>query len=101
MTLINIENYLAKFGKTDTDYLRAHYERFKTTFTFCDALPFQARIIDIGAHWLHQAIFFSTAGYQVTCCDAPNTLELDINIRVALDQGINLVPYTRLDLGRV
>ena len=99
--LEEIEGWFLNHGSTDVNYLRGHFNRFRRTFEICSlGLPTQARILDIGCHWLHQAYFFSQRGHEVTGVDAPNTLGQQSVQRVATDLKINLKSYTRLDLGQ-
>jgi 2-polyprenyl-6-hydroxyphenyl methylase/3-demethylubiquinone-9 3-methyltransferase len=69
--------WLASFGGTDDSYFRAHFGRFVDTKAFCERdapLPAGSKILDVGAHWLHQTIFYALDGHRVACVDAPNTL---------------------------
>jgi 2-polyprenyl-3-methyl-5-hydroxy-6-metoxy-1,4-benzoquinol methylase len=100
-SLNKIESWFSNFGVTDTSYLRSHFARFSRTFDFCSVtLPKQATILDVGCHWLHQSFFFASRGHHVVGADAPNTLRLDSVRRVAAQLKVDLVSYTRLDLGQ-
>jgi 2-polyprenyl-3-methyl-5-hydroxy-6-metoxy-1,4-benzoquinol methylase len=100
----NVEEALewfARHGATDHHYLRAHFPRFARTYQFGgEGLPPRSEVLDIGCHWLHQAWFFARAGHKVTCADAPNTLRLPSVQSAAAEYGIDLVSYTRIDLGQ-
>jgi 2-polyprenyl-3-methyl-5-hydroxy-6-metoxy-1,4-benzoquinol methylase len=99
--LADVEAWFARHGATDVGYLQAHFDRFERTHAFGSAgLPPQARVLDIGCHWLHQAHFFARSGCRVTGADAPNTLREHSVQSAAREMGIDLVSYTRLDLGQ-
>ncbi len=88
-------------GGTDESYLRAHFSRFKASYDFAAAnLDAQSIVLDVGAHWLHQATFFARAGHKLICAevaggppDLPNVQEQ------ARALGANLVLIKRLELG--
>ncbi len=91
---------ISQFGNTDTAYLEHHFNRFKNTFNlFSQSWNKERgnRVLDIGAHWLHQSLFYSLNGFQVTACDFPATLQQDSVIKLAQNQNISLLPYTDLE----
>jgi 2-polyprenyl-3-methyl-5-hydroxy-6-metoxy-1,4-benzoquinol methylase len=97
-------SFFDKHGSTDFDYLKNHYRRFTYTIDFCDHIFIEKKkqtlnVLDLGCHWLHQAYFFRQIGCNVTAGDSPNTLQLPSVQNIALDLNINLIKYTRLDLG--
>lgn len=100
--MISQEQVLAVFGEaggTDLDYLEAHLPRFLNTFRRFDSRWDRrrgVRMLDIGAHWLHQAVVFALGGYQVTAADVPVTFELESVQKLADSQGIGLLSYTDL-----
>ena len=91
---------LETYGHTDTGYLRHHYERFRVTLAEFDGSWDRSRgvrLLDIGAHWLHQSLMWRRAGYDVTAMDLPVTLELS-SVRAAADgEGIGLVIESDLE----
>src|SRR5262249_37284622 len=55
------------------------------------------RMLDIGAHWLHQALLYSLDGFEVNALDVPATLD-DARVRsLALAHGIRLLPNADLE----
>jgi 2-polyprenyl-3-methyl-5-hydroxy-6-metoxy-1,4-benzoquinol methylase len=57
-------------GRTDEVYLRGHFKRFALTHAFAsETLAPGSTVLDVGAHWLHQAAFFAAAGHRVICAD--------------------------------
>jgi len=74
-----LDTYLAEFarhGGTDDGYLRQHWPRFVRTKAIFeqDWRRRDARVLDLGAHWLHQALLFALDGYRVTAADLATTL---------------------------
>ncbi|MBX3725988.1 MAG: class I SAM-dependent methyltransferase [Xanthomonadales bacterium] len=55
------------------------------------------RVLDVGAHWLHQAVLWRRAGHKVTAVDLPETLEFDGVQRLATAEGITLVVNSSLE----
>ncbi len=90
-------------GQTDLGYLHAHYARFLLTKRMFDEQPHPKmrgkRMLDIGAHWLHQAMLWREDGYEVTAADLGLTLDLPWVQQQALDNRVTLVTYERLDSG--
>jgi len=76
-----LEEFAALFevhGCTDALYLRAHYARYKRTQArlFQHWAPVRGqRVLDIGAHWLHQAMLYAIQGFDVTALDLPATFD--------------------------
>jgi len=61
-------NGFSKSGGTDSSYLEAHLSRFLNTYHRFDSAWDHNKgvnLLDIGAHWLHQAAVFSLGGYKV------------------------------------
>jgi 2-polyprenyl-6-hydroxyphenyl methylase/3-demethylubiquinone-9 3-methyltransferase len=88
------------YGGTARDYLHQHYGRFAETLVEFDGSWDRSRgvrLLDVGAHWLHQAVLWRLAGYEVTAVDLPATFELDSVRRCAEAEGIKLVPNADLE----
>lgn len=88
------------FGGTDFAYLRDHYGRFAATLGEFDGSWDRNRgvhVLDVGAHWLHQAVLWRRAGYEVTALDLPTTFELDSVRSCAAAEGIHLIPNSDLE----
>lgn len=87
---------------TDLGYLHAHFPRFLETKRIFDATNDSAppkRVLDIGAHWLHQSLLWRDAGHSVVAADIPATLALP-HVQLLADRNdIRLVVYDRLDNG--
>ena len=97
-TPIDLEQYLKLFqvqGGTDEPYLRHHFQRFADTkqrFLSHWDRNRGNRLLDIGAHWLHQALLYAIDGFEVTALDLPITFEL-ANVRsLAQAHSIALLP---------
>lgn len=55
------------------------------------------KLLDIGAHWLHQAILYAIDGFEVTGVDLPVTFDRD-NVRaLAKAHDIRLLPNSDLE----
>ena len=88
-------------GGTDLGYLEAHLSRFLNTYHRFDSgwdRNKGVNLLDIGAHWLHQAAVFSLGGYKVIAADVPNTLDLESVKTLAESLEIELVSYTDLSV---
>lgn len=91
---------LSPLGETGRDYAVAHYGRFVRTlarYRRGNGVEAGRRVLDVGAHWLHQAVLWRRAGHRVTAVDLPQTLEFDGVQRLAASQGIELVPNPSLE----
>ena len=93
---------LAQFdshGGTAVSYLHDHYARFiETRRRLTPRLDHRrdSRILDIGAHWLHQSLVYAMDGFEVTALDLPDTLELAQVKELARAHGIQLLPNADL-----
>jgi 2-polyprenyl-6-hydroxyphenyl methylase/3-demethylubiquinone-9 3-methyltransferase len=103
MEQMTFEQYLALFaphGGTDVPYCRHHFQRYlqtkKRLLSHWDRTR-GTRLLDIGAHWLHQALLYSIDGFQVTAVDFPVTFEF-ANVRALAEaHSIRLLPNTDLE----
>ena len=50
-------------------------------------------VLDIGAHWLHQALFYALDGHQVIAADLPATMAVQSVVNLAAAHDIKLVCY--------
>lgn len=99
-SLQDLLDRFGSYGGTDAGYLRHHYGRFAATLAEFDGSWDRGRgvrLLDIGAHWLHQAVLWRLAGYEVTAVDLPITFELENVRRCAEAEGIKLVPNADLE----
>jgi 2-polyprenyl-6-hydroxyphenyl methylase/3-demethylubiquinone-9 3-methyltransferase len=92
---VNLDAYEALFaahGGTDRGYLRLHWPRFVRTKALIEsaARRSNARLLDVGAHWLHQALLFALDGYRVTAADLPGTMTAPNVVALARAHGIAL-----------
>ncbi len=88
-------------GIPASDYLKAHIKRFLTTHSLVSEQwsPGDGRrVLDIGAHWLHNAICYALSGFEVTASDLAinDTLTNPAVQAMAADHGIRLKPYRDL-----
>lgn len=96
---IRYEEYLDLFqqhGSTDENYLFTHYPRFcQTQSLFYENwdLAQGQRLLDIGAHWLHQAVLYAQDGFKVTAADFPITFHYDSVKSLSKAYDIALFPY--------
>ena len=77
-----IDQFVAMFaahGGTEESYLRDHFPRFVATrqllLAHCDPVRNRS-VLDVGAHWLHQALLYALDGFEVMALDLPLTLGL-------------------------
>jgi 2-polyprenyl-3-methyl-5-hydroxy-6-metoxy-1,4-benzoquinol methylase len=93
-------NFFQEF-ETDRGYLRAHYPRFLDTYHRFREHKTESglRVLDVGAHWLHQSLIWRRDGHNVIAADVPATLALPNVINLAARNDISLIAYDRLDTG--
>jgi 2-polyprenyl-3-methyl-5-hydroxy-6-metoxy-1,4-benzoquinol methylase len=91
-------------GQTDFGYLHAHYSRFTITKSIFESQPHPKmlgkRMLDIGAHWLHQSLLWRESGYDVVAADVGLTLDIPWVREQAQRNQIELIRYARLDDGQ-
>jgi 2-polyprenyl-3-methyl-5-hydroxy-6-metoxy-1,4-benzoquinol methylase len=96
-------SWFEQFGRTDAAYLSAHFDRFLKTKDFALQGAQQSfgprTILDVGAHWLHNAFLYANDGHKLICVDAPNTLTLPSVKRAAEAMGAILKPSEHLEFG--
>jgi len=96
---------LAQHGLTDQSYLRVHYSRYRETHDLFRATWDPARqgrrLLDIGAHWLHQAVMYADDGFEVTAADLPVTFDYPSVRALAEAYGITLLQYPDLRVSNV
>lgn len=100
MNVEELEQLLVAAGGTDLGYLHHHYPRYAHTRREVEAtaaLPAGACILDIGAHWLHQAALWVGEDREVLALDLPQTLELPEVQAAAHELGIHLLPNADLE----
>ncbi|WP_019465412.1 class I SAM-dependent methyltransferase [Dyella japonica] len=89
--------FLALFephGGTPTDYLDDHYPRFRATLEEFKATWTKPgkRVLDVGAHWLHQSVMWRQSGFEVIAMDLPGTLQHPSVRSLAGQMDIELLP---------
>ncbi len=87
-------------GSTDREYLAHHFRRFVSTLEeFCSSWDMARgnRVLDIGAHWLHQSVLWKQAGFEITAVDLPITFELANVQSIAKAMDITLIPCANLE----
>ena len=99
-TLERVAQWFGARGGTDFAYLESSFSRMSETYNFAQAsLARPSDILDIGAHFLHQAFLFANDGHRVISCDVPATMSNQTVKNIAQELGIELLSYKRLDLG--
>jgi 2-polyprenyl-6-hydroxyphenyl methylase/3-demethylubiquinone-9 3-methyltransferase len=109
-----VENHLKKWpvekaiewfsecGRTDSGYLAAHWDRFLKTFAFAmHGVEDGARlnVLDVGCHWLHNALLYGDAGHDLICIDAPNVFRHDSVLAAGKRLNATLIPSRRMETG--
>ena len=84
-------------GGTDSNYLETHYKRFVFTFDeFLRSWDWRGkRVLDVGGAWMHQAILFRLAGFDVTAADIPSMIFWQARA-VAERHGVTILPFESL-----
>lgn len=96
MTMPTLDQSLQLFrrnGGTDEPYLCHHWPRFVRTREEIERTrPLAAgmKVLDIGAHWLHQTSIYAQERMRVAALDLPDTLALPSVIAAAAELGITL-----------
>jgi len=101
---MNLNDFIECFeDSTDVGYLQDHYPRLWLTkeFAYQRWAWEKADILDIGAHWLHQSVFFALDGHHVTAADLPITLEDPAVKALASKYEIDLLVYEDLSSEKV
>lgn len=91
--------FFEEFGGTDVEYLSHHFPRFRATVDELQtgwSAGIGSRVLDVGAHWLHQASLLWGEGYHVTAADLPTTLELNSVKAAAARMSMDLIPIADL-----
>src|SRR5450755_2326527 len=86
LTIGEYEQLFDAHGGTDATYLRHHFLRYTRTKQRLLSNWDRSRgnrVLDVGAHWLHQALMYARDGFSVTAIDMPVTLETDCVRRLA------------------
>lgn len=87
-------DFFARHGGTADGYLDDHYLRFTATLReFCSTSQKEGQhALDVGAHWLHQAVIWRRAGFDIVAMDLPGTLRDPRIQSVAGELSISLLP---------
>ena len=102
-TVPTLEEYAALFaahGDSGAEYLRWHFPRFVATkqrLLSHGNRPGGNQVLDVGAHWLHQALLYAIDGFAVTALDLPVTFDIDSVRALALAHSIRLLPNANLE----
>ena len=91
------------YGGTPELYLSRHFQRFVVTldqFRSTWNLQRGCRVLDVGAHWLHQAVLWQRAGFELTAFDLPGTFEVESVKRVAEALDITLLKCPDMEQSR-
>lgn len=97
--LSSLEAEFVRAGGTDFPYLRTHYARFAATKREYDRDRQQPSgvVLDIGAHWLHQAVLWTLEGWRVFAVDLPTTFDMPMVRTLAEHHAIRLLPNSCLE----
>lgn len=90
----------AAHGGTDFEYLHTHFARFVATrerLLRNRKFSRAARVLDVGAHWLHQAVLYALEGFAVSALDIPLVLDTDRARSLASSYAIQLLPNADLE----
>jgi 2-polyprenyl-3-methyl-5-hydroxy-6-metoxy-1,4-benzoquinol methylase len=99
---MDIESYIdifKKFGNPAEEYMRNTYPRYcKTKKILTDSWPENntKRMLDIGAHWLHQAVLYAMDGFKVTAADLYTDEKNPVIMGIAQEYAISMVEYKDL-----
>jgi 2-polyprenyl-3-methyl-5-hydroxy-6-metoxy-1,4-benzoquinol methylase len=99
-SIAGVLEWFNQFGPTHTNYLRAHYARYLQTRDFALSIvpeERRLRILDIGAHWLHNAFFYANQGHDLVVVDAPGTLTRRSVQQAAAKMGAETRPTKRME----
>ncbi len=99
---MELEELEELYGPTgDATYLREHFYRFRETHRLAREKWHweQARVLDIGAHWLHQSVLFANDGCEVIAADFKAVFEDEGLQGIASQKRIQLLGFDRLDDG--
>lgn len=94
-----LESEFARAGGTELTYLRAHYARFAATKREYDRAHSSAPgvLLDVGAHWLHQALLWALDGWRVVAMDLPLVADMAVVRDIAALHAIRLLPNGDLE----
>jgi 2-polyprenyl-6-hydroxyphenyl methylase/3-demethylubiquinone-9 3-methyltransferase len=98
--LDQIELLFVAAGGTDFPYLRHHYPRYLATKrNVCAAgpLPLGSVVLDVGAHWLHQAALYASDRCHVFAMDLPATMARPEVQAFAQTHDITLLEESQLE----
>jgi 2-polyprenyl-6-hydroxyphenyl methylase/3-demethylubiquinone-9 3-methyltransferase len=97
--MLDYESFARQFSlPNNLDYLKQHISRLGTT----QQLAYQrwkwpsAKILDIGAHWLHQSVLFALDGHSVIGADLSKPLAANSVKETAKNHGVQLLIYDDL-----
>ncbi|MEM9255370.1 MAG: class I SAM-dependent methyltransferase [Pseudomonadota bacterium] len=102
---LSFESYLALFekhGGTDANYLQTHFTRFHNTYLRLASTWNKSdnqTVVDVGAHFLHQALMYAVEGFHVEAINLPTTFKKAKVKNLAEAYGINLIPSEDLEQG--
>ncbi|GAB4124144.1 MAG: hypothetical protein Tsb0027_22420 [Wenzhouxiangellaceae bacterium] len=105
--MITSTDYIARvkaYGQTDESYLQWHAQRFLLTKALFDQRHGQAgscRILDIGAHWLHQSLLYALSGHSVIAADVGGVLNVQSVRDMAAEHDIALLQMGDLSAASV
>ncbi|MCB1589728.1 MAG: methyltransferase domain-containing protein [Xanthomonadales bacterium] len=96
-SLSELTEFLGRCGGTDEPYLSVHYPRFRQVHELVSEGPRARRVLDVGAHWLHQTLFYTEQDAQVFAVDGAPTFSLPSVQEAARRAGIRLLQEADLE----
>lgn len=99
----SLDDYTGFFstdGGYELPYLRQHFPRYldtKRRLLANKSLPDDTRVLDVGAHWLHQTLLYAIEGFEVTALDLPATFDLPMVRALAQAHRIRLLSNRDLE----
>jgi 2-polyprenyl-3-methyl-5-hydroxy-6-metoxy-1,4-benzoquinol methylase len=100
MSLDEMISEFRKYGGTSEGYFSDHYKRYLITLEeFLSTWKYESRnrVLDVGAHWLHQSLVWRRAGFDVAALDLPGTFEVESVKNIAQGHGISLIKCSNLE----
>lgn len=99
MTKEELLSILQSYGG-DLGYFTFHYNRLQKTLELFERDSKNnpgAVVLDVGAHWCHQALLWARSGYKVIAVDLANPLAYPPVEALCSDHGIQRIVYNSLE----
>ncbi|GAB2191914.1 hypothetical protein MAH1_35230 [Sessilibacter sp. MAH1] len=95
----DLKNILEQDDPIVLKYLQDHYWRFvKTLNEFKSTWPSDGgRVLDVGAHWLHQSVIWKQAGFDITAIELSSVFSNSNIQNISKMLNIKLIPCSNLE----